>query len=1267
MLLVHLVGALLAAGAHSPVQAQETARATIAAIHEVLPSALNGWRFQHPAEPRGEQPGLDDSRWPLVNLEHQWEGANTEAWYRKTIVVPKTALDLSGSALELLVQADDDGEIYVNGQLRQRFHWDDGRVVLTDSGRPGQEFLVAVRVINQGGPGRLRAARLSYPRLDAVRPTALAAAGDLVIALNLVQAEDPAGASSGAAVDAAAQALDLPALARGDQPAFAASVLHAREQLAPLAKVAKQYTLYLVGHAHIDMNWLWLWPETVEVCRATWTQVVQSMDEFPGFRFSQSQPQVYRAIQEQYPDLFAQMRQRIAEGRWELTGGTWVECDMNMPSGEALVRQCLLSREYDRQTFGRVPGIGWSPDTFGHAWTVPQILADCGLRNYYFMRAGNGLPLFWWQGPDGSRLLAYTTDNYNERIARHLQLVPLRLEPQAKVKDAMVVYGVGDHGGGPTREDIENALRLSESPAFPNVRFATTSEFYDSVRKQNPDLPVVADELNFIFERCYTTHADIKRENRELEYTIPAAETLAAMAGRCGASYPAVDFEQAWRNTCFNQFHDVLCGTAIAASYEYSKGLYEEALGAARRALDGAADALLAQTDTRGPGDAIAVYNALGWLRTDYAEAEVKTPAKPAAIDLRGPDGKPVAAQIIETRADGQAWVTRFGFIARNVPAVGYAVYHARPGSAAAFSLVAQPSKAANGRSLGRLHHDQKGLANDRRSLGRLRHDQKDLAILTSARYDLGVDLASGQITRLVDRSLQRNLVPPGKALDVLQAHLEEPNGMSAWTIGHVAKVIDLSQASDVRVVERGPVRATIEVKHPFRQSSFVQRIRLYEGVDRLDFDLTADWREIGTGEQGGVMMKVAFPLALDNPRATFEIPFGAIERAPNGAEVPAQKWIDVTAQEIRAATREGVAPRALDLTPYFNNDGFATVQKPGDGDLDRGGASYPAEMLPGQAGDVVTLAHAPLRIPPTGDGQLNNIACGSQKIAIDAAGPTLIFFGAATNGGHSGPLTLNYADGSSATALLAFSDWCSGAAPDEVTVLSKGFRRRASGQEPVVVYLRARKVPTDPARRLRSIVLSQQPDLHLVGIAIGPKTLRVPTYGVSLLNDCKYGHDVLGSQMRLTLLRCPSNPDPRPDFGVHHIRYSLLPHPGDWRQDDTVRRAYELNTPLVIRHTTAHPGKLPRAVSFLSVGPANCVLSVVKRAEDGEGLIVRFYESAGQRCRADVSFRTPVARAIRTNSVEQAIGNMPVSVSGRAIRLPVKPHEIVTLRVVPR
>ncbi len=285
---------------------------------------------------------------------------------------------------------------------------------------------------------------------------------------------------------------------------FSAAMAFAAESTIDETNI-KEYTVHLVGHAHIDMNWLWLWPETVEVCKNTFSTMLELMEEYPQFRFSQSQASAYLPIEEQFPDLFRKIQERVKSGQWEITGGTWTEGDLNMASGEAIVRQILYAKRYFLEKFGVEPKICWEPDTFGHAWTIPQILAKSGIKYYYFMRCGKNEPVFWWESPDGSRVLAFNRGSYNGSIDESIKDAVIDLAQRYDVKDAMFVYGVGDHGGGPTRKDIEKALELGKRKDFPNVKFDTAVGFFDTILAQKKDFPVIRDELNFVFTGCYTS------------------------------------------------------------------------------------------------------------------------------------------------------------------------------------------------------------------------------------------------------------------------------------------------------------------------------------------------------------------------------------------------------------------------------------------------------------------------------------------------------------------------------------------------------------------------------------------------------------------------------------------------------------------------------------------------------------------------------------------------------------------------------------------
>jgi alpha-mannosidase len=1031
----------------------ETVSQKLDDLRQVLGLPLSDWRWKVGDFPQAAAPGFDDSSWTMGSPEIEWRPENSVAWFRKEIVIPDkvAGFDVAGSPVTLLVGVDDDGEIYVNGALKQKFHWDQGHVTLTDKAEPGEKFLVAIKGYNGPGGGRLFSAELRFESLNDLRREVGAYLGDLEFGQAALQQAVMGGEGLRKAIDESVGLVDLKALSAGDKQAFLASLRVARGPLRPVAALVKAYTVHLVGHAHIDMNWLWLWPETVEVCRATFRQALDFMGdasrrsgdaasprpEFPGFTFSQSQASTYLAMEQNYPEIFAEIGQRVKEGRWEVTGGTWVEGDMNMASGEAIVRQILYAKRYFRDKFGVDVRIAWEPDTFGHAWTVPQILKKAGIDYYYFCRCGKDIPLFWWEAPDGSRVLAYNLGGYSSDVNPGIGNLPLELKRNFGVSEAMVVYGVGDHGGGPTRQSIETALELQRRQIFPRVKFSTAQGFFDRVLSENTEFPVVRDELNFTFEGCYTTHADIKRMNRISENLLPTAEAFSALAATYGRSYPRDEFVAAWRNTCFNQFHDIFDGSAIHGSYEYSRGLFDEARKIGDTALHGALETIAKRIDTRGPGAAVVVFNPMAWDREDTAVAAVDLPAGTMAVRVTDDAGRQAPAQVVGRDADNG--LLQVAFTAQ-VPSLGYRVFHIEP------------------------------LAQGKPSGGEATAD--DSGRIENEFWRVHVDRSNGTVTSIFDKRSQLELVPPSERANLLQALFEKPHGMSAWDIGEISRTEDLDGPAEVQVVERGPARAAIRVTRKWRSSTFTQDITLYGGIERIDFITTANWREIGTPTADFPMIKVAFPVALSCTEANFEIPFGAIVRPADGHEVPALKWIDLS----------GIA---------------------------RGGTEY----------------------------------------------------------------------------------------------------------------------------------------------------------GLSLLNDSKYGHDVNGHVMRLTLLRCPYDPDPRPDEGVHHFTYSLYPHAQSWRRAATVRRGYELNNPLISLAQPAHAGALPANHSYLRVEPESLVVTAFKRAEDSDDIIVRFYDCGGVPVRGRLFPGFTWASAVDTNLMETPTG-AAIDTGASHVGVDVNPWEIKTVRV---
>lgn len=993
--------------------------------------SIGEWRYQPNEVTGAEQPSFDDSSWKTGSPEFEW-GRERIAWLRRTITIPDSigGVKVAGSKVTFCAGIDDDGECFVNGVHRQTFHWAECRVVLSENARPGEQFVVVLKGINHQGPGRLLFAHLQIDTVEEMRSNCAAFVQDIEMCKRLIDTEQDAGKKTiyrNAMVDALSL-LDLTALDSGDAQTFTASFALARKALGPLNSLMKEYTVDLVGHAHIDMNWLWLWPETVDVCKNTFSTMLKLMEEYPTFRFSQSQASTYVIMEEHFPEIFAEMQKAVKRGQWEITGATWTEGDMNMASGESIVRQILYARQYFLQTFGRWTETCWEPDTFGHAWTVPQILAKSGLKYYYFMRCPKEERVFWWEGPDGSRVLAYNRGTYNGKVTDDAMDAPFEINQRYGAKRGMIVYGVGDHGGGPTRDDIAKALELQKRVIYPDVRFSTSKEFYEGLLREKRDYPVIRDELNFIFTGCYTTHGDIKKMNRVMENLLPTAEAFSALAIPYGYKYPTDNFTTAWRNTCFNQFHDIFDGSAIHGSYDYSKELFDKAYDLGDSALTNAMLRLSQNIDTSGRGIPVIVFNPLSWERSEVVRVLIPSDLRDKSIEVTDSRGRAVPSSI-----HGDQIV----FLAKGVPSLGYQV----------FRITESPSKGVPTEVFA----------------------TRDA--LENQFYRIRIDQASGTLTSIYDKSAQREVLVPGKKGDLLQLLFEEPGGMSAWNIGRIQKTVDLDFGASVEVISAGGTEATVRIRHTYNKSVFVQDVTVYDGVPRIDFKLSADWYEQGTPQESGPMLKVAFPINVmdvNDVKATFEIPFGSIERPARGNEVPGQKWIDVSGAD----------------------------------------------------------------------------------------------------------------------------------------------------------------------------------------------------YGASLLNDCKYGHDVNGSTMRLTLLRCSYEPDPTPDQGHHEITYSLYPHRGDWTNADTVRRGYEFNNPLIPMIANNHRGRLPARNSFLKVEPSNVIVTALKKAEESDDLILRFYECEGRGGTASISFGMPAKSVRETNLIEQPVKGLDIPVHSGRISVPIGKWEIKTLRI---
>ncbi|MDP2983148.1 MAG: glycoside hydrolase family 38 C-terminal domain-containing protein [Candidatus Latescibacter sp.] len=643
-------------------------------------------------------------------------------------------------------------------------------------------------------------------------------------------------------------------------------------------------TAFITGQAHIDMNWLWSNNETVKIAQDTFRQVVAFMDEYPDFKYIQSQAALYKAVEKTDPALFERIRHYVKEGRWELGGGMWVEADTNLSGGESLARSFLLAQRFFLDRFGKSTRVGWLPDNFGHISQLPQLLTLAGCGSFYTKRCSPINGSFWWEAPDGSKILCYANKFYNQAITTDITREFDDIAP--KGNKIFIPYGVGDHGGGPTRRDIETAQLLNNTPRYPKMEFSTFENFCRSVQKEMNGLTTHRGEMQFTFRGCYTSVAKVKEGNRRCESALYSGEFMSSLDRFMGGAYPAEDLREAWEILLFNQFHDILPGSAIHESNMDAAADQKWVTSHAENARDSALRKIADKVKIpRGQGQPVVAFNLQPRARTSLVEADIFTHSSPATTHLsywgnpydggsiepvnigqgnaptvivRDPSGKTIPAQVVWGKNFPPGWRSRILFVADNLPAGGYRSYTidtTRPG-------------------------DYNTLFS------------ADNGAFETDFFLIKIDMSSGEITSLVDKRTRTEYAKSG--LNHLRIYIED-GGANAWNIGRSKRVEDITAVESIKVTERGPVRACIETVKKWGNSKFVQRTYIYRSYPRIDFELDVHWFERFDAAAGAPMLRVIFPVALDNPHFSCHVPFDVVERPADGHDVPAQRWVDIS------------------------------------------------------------------------------------------------------------------------------------------------------------------------------------------------------------------------------------------------------------------------------------------------------------------------------------------------------------------------------------
>jgi len=846
---------------------------------------LPAFRFRASDEPLVAA-DVDDDTWPVIEPDDCWGEPGQSFTLRTTFISPAhwqppVALFLPLGDARQFVHPE--ALAYLDGQAYQGINSRHREILLPSSWHDGAAHVLALHgwigtgkepvvmgqpeIVQIHQPTRdfVAAARVALGvlrELDEYDPTRVRllsaldeAFGRLVLRKPFDHTQgEPFGDGFYKSVAAAQQALDEGLAAAGP----------------PLA-----VDIVAVGHAHLDVAWLWPLSQTRRKAARTFSSVLRLMEEFPDFCFLQSQPQIYQYVIEDHPRIFEQVRTRVAEGRWEVTGGMWVEADCNMTGAESLARQFLLGRQFFRRHFGDAETpILWLPDTFGFPWSLPQLIEQAGLK--YFMTTKlswnqyNRLPYdsFWWQGLDGTQVLTHfiTTpdvegkryDTYNGDLSPRLVIGTWRNYQQKETHtELLTAFGWGDGGGGPTREMLENGQRLADHPGAPHLRLGRAGEFFQNLEASaGKQLPVWNGELYLEYHRgTYTSQARSKRDNRRCEFLLHDAEFLAAWAAQAtGHEYPHAELTRAWELLCLNQFHDILPGSSIGQVYQDSARDYGTILAIAEGVRQKAL-ASLAQLLPEATAFVAVNTTSFGGRRVGLL-LESLAPGR-TLIDLA--TGESLLTQPVEAGTLVEVpYIAPYGLLA--------------------LGSGQNPSPLPRATVTVRLTTSGAVMEND------------------ALRVEFGT---AGEITRLYDKAREREVLPPGQRANVFQAFEDRPLGGDAWDIEiyYNDKRWTAEPAHSLTIVEAGPLRGGLEIRRLLLNSEIVQHVYLEQGSHRLDFDTQVDWRE------RHVLLKVAFPVDILSPMATYDIQWGNIQRPTHRNtswdwarfETVAHKWVDLS------------------------------------------------------------------------------------------------------------------------------------------------------------------------------------------------------------------------------------------------------------------------------------------------------------------------------------------------------------------------------------
>ncbi len=623
---------------------------------------------------------------------------------------------------------------------------------------------------------------------------------------------------------------------------------------------ATKFKIHMIGQAHIDPVWLWSWTEGVSVVHSTFQSALDRMKETPDFKFTASSAQFYQWVSENDPNMLKEIRKRVDEGRWSVVGGWWVEPDMNIPSGEAMVRQGLYGQLTLQRLLGHRSKVAFNPDSFGHTGNLPQIIKLQGMENYIFMRPGireKILPsdLFWWEGTDGTKVLTYRIQmSYNDSgpVRSRIESIVNQYSNQP-FKSFMAYYGAGDHGGGPTKINISSINEIKVEKGAPTVVYSTPDIYFKEARAMNyPDLPVIHDDLQHHAVGCYTAESEIKKGNRMSEAALVAAEKVAAIGSvSWGAHYPKQELTAAWHKVLFLQFHDSLAGSSLYDHSQNAREGYGYALDIANQTTFMAVQKLEWQVAAEDPeSQYLLVFNPHAWEVNSNIEYDYNWGNMHKSSRVDDEKGNALAHQWAP--GSSEAGSRKKLVVSMTVPPMGYRQIRLRDFENPAPAKVVKVTENTIENDFIKLHLSYNGT--------------------------IGIfDKASGKE------------LFAGKDTGCRAIIIDDPSDTWSHDIKTYDKEIGAFGNATFIILEEGPLRGKIRSITTYGKSILTIDWTLYANSRNPEALVTLDWHEHLK------MLKFSFPVDVESPVATYETSYGTIVRKANGDEDPGQRWIDVT------------------------------------------------------------------------------------------------------------------------------------------------------------------------------------------------------------------------------------------------------------------------------------------------------------------------------------------------------------------------------------